>query len=270
LRTLVRIALGVLAAAGGVAIVIVALQRRFLYYPDRQDAADAERTANRLGLSPWRDGGGEVAGWWASAHGGTAVATALVFHGNARTALDRGYLRDVLQGPGMPPLDVVLLEYPGYGARRGAPSERALIAAAVAAIDALAARGPVLLVGESLGSAVAARAAGERPGAVRGVLLVTPLASVPAVARRHFPGVPSFLLADRFESGPALARFGGPVAFLVAGRDEVVFADLGRALFDAYPGPKRLVVQEGASHNGLRYDPGDATWRDLATFLLCR
>jgi pimeloyl-ACP methyl ester carboxylesterase len=195
---------------------------------------------------------------------------AIVLHGNAGHALHRTYLPRVLQGPGVPPVDVVLLEYPGYGPRPGRPSEAVLVEAAVGAVDRLAPSSPLLLVGESLGTGVASLAAARRPAAVRGLLLVTPMASVPAVARRHAVLVPGFLLRDRYESGPALARFGGPVVFLVAGADEVVFADLGRALHGGYPGPKRLLVQEGATHNGLRYDPLDPAWRESVSFLLGR
>ncbi|HSN91267.1 MAG TPA: alpha/beta hydrolase [Anaeromyxobacteraceae bacterium] len=244
------------------------MQRRFLYFPDRQDPGAALRDASRLGYDPVRDRAGALLGWRSRHPSGRAGGTALVLHGNAGHALHRAYLPRVLQAPGVPPVDVLLLEYPGYGPRPGKPTEASLVEAAVEAVDLLAPAGPVLLVGESLGSAVASLAAARRPGAVRGLLLVTPLASVPAVARRHAPLVPSFLLRDRYESAPALARFGGPVAFLLAGEDEVVFADLGRSLHDGYRGPRRLAVQQGASHNTLRYDAGDPTWRESVSFLL--
>lgn len=228
------------------------------------------REAVRLGLVPFRDGAGALLGWRSPHPSGRAEAVAVVLHGNAGHALHRTYLPRVLQAPGVPPVDVVLLEYPGYGPRPGRPGEAALVEAAVEAVDRLASASPLLLVGESLGTGVASLAAARRPAAVRGLLLVTPLASVPAVARRHFPLVPGFLLRDRFESAPALARFGGPAVFLLAGEDEVVFADLGRALHGAHPGPKRLLVQEGASHNGVRYDVRDPIWRESVSFLLGR
>lgn len=265
---LLRILAGVLAAGVGLAALFLAVHRRFLYFPDRQDPEAALRDASLLGYEPLRDRAGALLGWRSRHPSGRAGGTALVLHGNAGQALHRTYLPRVLQGPGVPPLDVILLEYPGYGPRPGKPSEASLVEAAVEAVDLLAPAGPILLVGESLGTGVASLAAARRPREVRGLLLVTPLASVPAVARRHAPFVPSFLLRDRYESAPALARFGGPVAFLLAGDDEVVFADLGRSLHDAYPGPKRLAVQQGASHNALRYEPGDPTWRDSVSFLL--
>jgi hypothetical protein len=103
---------------------------------------------------------------------------------------------------------------------------------------------------------------------VAGLLLLTPLKSVADVARRHYPWAPAFLLRDRFDSAAALARYRGPVAFLVAGSDEVVFADPGRALFAAYGGPKRLWVQEGRGHNEVRYDRRDPMWREIVEGLL--
>ena len=137
----------------------------------------------------------------------------------------------------------------------------------VEAIDLLGADLPVFLVGESLGSAAAALAAAERPK-VAGLLLVTPVSSVTALARRHYPFAPSVLVRDAFRADLALPRYGGKVAFLLAGRDEVAPPDLARALFQAYPGPKRLWEEPAATHNTLRYRPGDPLWAEITGFLL--
>jgi hypothetical protein len=259
-----------LAAAVALAAALWLAQRRLLYFPDREPRAEAERRARALGLEPWEEAG-ELLGWRAPARG--ARARLVVFHGNAGSALDRGYFAAAFRGalPGVP-VEVLLAEYPGYGPRPGSASEPALRGAARAAIAAArrGAPGPVLVAGESLGSAVAAIAAADDPAAVDGLLLVTPLASVPAIARRHHPLVPAFLLRDRWRADRALPAYGGPVAFLVAGADEITFADLGRALHDAYPGPKRLWVEEGATHNGLRWDPSDPRFGEMLAFVLRR
>jgi len=260
-----------LAAAAALSGIAWLAQRRLLYFPDREDRATAERRARALGLEPWTDGG-KLLGWRAPAPG-PARARLVVFHGNAGSALDRGYLAAAFRAA-LPevPVEVLLAEYPGYGPVPGAPSEAALVAAARAAVAAArrGAPGPVLVAGESLGSAVAALAAAADPGAVDGLLLVTPLASVPAVARRHYPMVPGFALRDRWRADLALPGYGGRVAFLVAGADEIVFADLGRALHDAYPGPKRLWVDEGASHNGVDWNPALPRFGEMLAFALGR
>jgi pimeloyl-ACP methyl ester carboxylesterase len=264
-----RALLSAAALVAGLALLLFLAQRKLLYFPDRYPLDAATREAARLGFAPWTDAAGRFVGWSAPHPAGEARGRVVVLHGNAGSAIDRGYLRDVLQAPGVPPLDLYFLEYPGYGPREGSPGEGAIVAAARAAIDRLATEpgGPILLAGESLGSAAAAAAAAERPG-VAGLLLLTPLKSVADVARRHYPWAPAFLLRDRFDSAAALARYRGPVAFLVAGSDEVVFADLGRALFAAYGGPKRLWVQEGRGHNEVRYDRRDPMWREIVEGLL--
>ncbi len=266
-----RVAVGVVAGGGALLLAAFLAQRRLLYFPAREDAEAATGAARRLGLEPWPAGGVAFQGWRSPSPRGPAAAVALVLHGNAGSALDRTYLRDVLQGEAAPaPIDVVLLEYPGYGPRSGAPGQRALVRAARDAIERLRAGSParVLLVGESLGSAVAALAAAERPDAVDALLLVTPFTRLADVARRHYPLVPGWLLRDPFRADESLPRHPGPVGFLVAGRDEIVFSDLGRALFDAYPGTKRLWVEEAAGHNAVPYDPRDRRWGERIAFLL--
>jgi pimeloyl-ACP methyl ester carboxylesterase len=195
----------------------------------------------------------------------------MVLHGNAGYALHRVYY-----ARGFAALDegwqVFLFEYPGYGARDGSPSEEAIKRAALAALQRLLdeddAR-PVYLVGESLGSGVAAYLAAEYSAQVAGLLLVTPFTSLVDVAAHHYPVLPVRLfLRERYDNREALARYGGPVAFLLAGRDEIVPTRLGRELYDRYRGPKWLRVDENAGHNSLDFRPGASWWRELSSFLL--
>lgn len=268
MRGALGLLVGLAAVLAGLGLLAFLAQRRLLYFPSRQAPAQAERAARRLGLEPWTEGG-RFLGWRSPAPGGAPRGRVLVFHGNAGSALDRVYVRDVLQAPGLPPLEVILVEYPGYGPRPGAPGEGALVEAALEAVGLARRDGaPLLLWGESLGSAVASLAAAAAPGSVDGLALVTPLASVPAVASRHYPFLPSALVRDTFRADLALPRHPGPAAFLVAGRDEVVFPDLSRSLFDAFPGRKRLWLEEGAGHNTLDYDPRLPRWREMVAFLL--
>lgn len=271
---LARVAWALVAVAAVLALAWL-LQRRLLYFPAPMDRGAAERAAAALGLEPWVDGRGdpapgerELLGWRLRTPG--ARAGLVVFHGNAGSALDRAYVaRAFARASPALPLDVYLAEYPGYGPRPGAPAERAILLAALEAIRAARAEGPrpLFVLGESLGSAVAALAAAEARDEVDGLVLVTPLASVPAVARRHYPFVPAAFLRDTWRADLALPRYGGPVAFLVAGADEVTFADLGVALHDAYPGRKALWVEERATHNGVDWRPGLARWREVVEHL---
>ena len=78
------------------------------------------------------------------------------------------------------------------------------MADALAIYDAVAARdgidrGRIVAFGRSLGTAVAARVAAERP--VAGVVLVSPYDSLAAIGRHHYPWLPvSLLLRHRFDA----------------------------------------------------------------------
>ena len=255
-----------LGAYAALCLAAFLLQRRMMYFPDRSPEPEALRQGVRMGLAPWRDGTGRLLGWRRPGPGGSRPRV-LVIHGNAGDALDRVDYLPVLEAAGF---EGVLLEYPGYGPRPGRPSEDGLVADGRAALRQLKAEGPgpVFLLGESLGSGVAVQVAAADPGAVAGLLLVTPFARMTEVASHHYPLFPMrLLLRDRWDSLGAIRRYPGPVAMLLAGRDEVVGAAQGRRLAAAVPGPVQVREVPWADHNGLPLGPGQAPWPELLDFL---
>jgi uncharacterized protein len=266
MRALAWLVLAAVALYGAVCLLAFTFQRRLLYFPERYGEVKALAEARRRGLAPWRDAQGALVGWRAAARG-TLRARLLVLHGNAGSALDRLHYAAALAPRGV---EVFLLEYPGYGSRPGAPSLPALSVAAAAGVRALAALGPepVLLLGESLGTGVAARAIALEPSLVRGLALVTPYARMAEVGRLHYPFLPGAILRDRWSPLDDLAAWEGPTAVVVAGRDEVVTPAQGRRLYDSLRGPKRLWEQPQAGHNGLDLDPGQPLWPEMLGLLL--
>ncbi len=266
-RTVFRIGRIVALAYVGLVAVLFVFQRGYIYYPRRTSFEDAERRAARDRLQPWRAADGRLIGWRTA----PADERILVFHGNAGSAVDRAYFAWAFaQRPGGRDWQVCILEYPGYGPREGRPSESALVGAGLKALDALLAEAdrPVVLLGESLGSGVAARVAAERPEHVAGLLFLTPFPSLADVAAAHYPYVPvRWLLRDRYDAAKALRAYNGPLVVVVAENDRVVPARLGRRLLEGYAGPKRLFVQEGRDHNTLDLDPNSTWWSEAVEFL---
>ena len=257
------------AAVAGMLLPVLGAgcQRTMIYHPSTESPEVLEAYAREAGYLPWRDAGGEWIGWRPeqAPEGGRRV---LVFHGNAGLALHRTYYAE-----GFAALEesweVILFEYPGYGARGGRPSEKAFFRGASEAVELLGREEgrPIVLVGESLGSGVAAEMARRFPDRIAGLVLVTPFTDLAEVGARHFPFLPVRLfLRDRYDNVRALREYDGPVAVLLAGRDEVIPADLGRKLYEGYSGPKRLWVQEGRTHNTLDLDPDAPFWSELETF----
>ncbi len=147
--------------------------------------------------------------------------------------------------------DVVLVDYRGYGESGGRPSEAGLYRDGEAVWDAVAARGVaperIVLFGESLGGAVAIETAIRRP--CRAVILEAPFLSVPEMARRVYPFVPSFLVRTRMDNGSRIGRLACPKLIVQAERDEVVPPDQTRRLFDLAAAPRQYFVIPGARHN---------------------
>ncbi|MDZ5455341.1 alpha/beta hydrolase (plasmid) [Azohydromonas lata] len=228
-------------------------QDRLLYFPQR--APLEQLTGN--GLQPWpsaQDFRGLLA-----QPAGAARGTVVVFHGNAGHAGHRAFYAHALAPLGW---RVVLAEYPGYGPRGGAPGEAALMADAqqTLALVRHAWPGPVLVLGESLGAAVAAGAAALSADLVSGLLLVTPWDRLSHVAAIHYPWLPvRLLLRDDYNSVAHLAHFARPVAVVVAQQDSIVPARLGQALHAALVGPKQLLAIEDSGHNDWP-DRVDARW----------
>jgi uncharacterized protein len=78
----------------------------------------------------------------------------------------------------------------------------------------------------------------------------------------------NLLLRERFESARALQHYRGPLAILLAGKDEVVPARLGKALYESYQGPRNLWIQDNRTHNALDYAPWEPWWQEVKDFLL--
>jgi hypothetical protein len=228
-------------------------QDRLLYFPDRVPVAQL----GGRGLQPWpsaQDLRGLVA-----QPPGQARGTVVVFHGNAGHAGHRAFYAHALVPLGW---RVVLAEYPGYGPRGGVPGEATLVADAqqTLALVRHAWPGPLLVVGESLGAAVAAGAAALSSDLVSGLLLITPWDRLGHVAAVHYPWLPvKWLLRDDYESVAYLAGFAHPVAVAVAQHDRIVPARLGQALHAALGGHKRLLVIRDSGHNDWP-DHVDAPW----------
>lgn len=262
-----RVAKGVLAFVlvgyALVCVVFAAIQAKLLYFPHLADAHEESLIVRALGAERVTSRHGDTLGYRVRA--GERRATLVFAHGNGGSALGQERVVRLARESGLG-LDVFLVEYPGYGTRKGAPRQAENVEAVLEAI-ALCDDAPVILFGESLGSAVVAIAAAQRRDVVRGVVLVTPLPSLVGPTRHHYPFLPTFLLRDRYEGDAALARFGGPSAFVVASEDEVIPAELALAMHSAYRGEKVLFVEPGAHHNTVDYTPTRPTWQGVFAFL---
>jgi pimeloyl-ACP methyl ester carboxylesterase len=240
-------------------------QRKLIYFPPVLDRATADQYGVSGNLQRWNNASGVPIGWKRIATVQPARGQVLVLHGNASAAVQCAHYAEVIQQ--VAPLDVFVVEYPGYADRPGTPSERTLEESADEAFRSLPTNGPVYLVGESLGTGVACWLAGKYPDKIAGVVLLAPYNSLTDVAQEHMPLLPvHLLLVDRFPASKYLHNYTGPIAVLVADGDQVVPEKFGRRLYDGYTGPKRLWQFPGGNHGTVMVQPPEI-WKQILDFL---
>jgi uncharacterized protein len=163
---------------------------------------------------------------------------------------------------------VLSFDYRGYGRSTGVPSEAGVYADGLAAYHHLTRAGippaRIILVGQSLGSAVAVELATRVPSA--GVALFSPIDSVPGTAGRIYPWAPvSLLAANRFDSSGKIGRISTPILVFHSPGDRLIPLQVARDLHAKITAPKRL-FETGGGHNGAGFADVEALRRGFRTF----
>jgi uncharacterized protein len=177
----------------------------------------------------------------------------LILHGNGGNITHRMPLYAVLREQG---LDVLALDYRGYGQSRGTPSESGTYLDAEAAWQWLAAHGSpperILLLGESLGGAVATELALRHPPA--GLILQSTFTSIPDIAKELTPWIPQRLIRTRYDTLAKLPRLQCPVLVLHGRADTLVRFVHAERNYASASEPKWFRELEG-DHNDTLAEP---------------
>lgn len=224
------------------------LQRRLMYFPDatRFTPYEAGLTGveERELLAP---DGEHIIVWWSRAPAG--APTILYFHGNGGSLETRTERIKRYQERG---IGMFMMTYRGYGGSSGSPSEKANVADAKRAYDALVASGvpasDIIIYGESLGTGVAVQVAAEKPSA--GLILDAPYTSMAELAGMHYPVLPSrWLMTDRYETMKYIRKVTAPLLIVHGEEDEIIPVEMGRTVFAAAHAPKEIATFPGAGHS---------------------
>jgi hypothetical protein len=267
-----------IAIFAGIAIVMAliarqsgALDRHFLYFPQKQ-SVDTPASVGLDFEEVYLDtGNGErIHGWYVPAKGRTAM---LWLHGNAGNIGDR--LDNIAIAHDRLDVNILVIDYRGYGKSGGRPSERAMYEDAEAALTYLREvkgyeTGDIVLFGRSLGGAVAAELASRYP--VRGLILESTFTSVPDMARRAHPVLsrvvpPRVVLRSRYDSLSKIGSVESPLLVIHGDADELIPVEMGRTLYESANAPKQLYVVEGGTHNDTHLVGGESYYDTLRAWL---
>jgi fermentation-respiration switch protein FrsA (DUF1100 family) len=207
-------------------------------------------------------------GWFFAAAGPSPRITVIVFNGNAGNRSHRVPLAAALHRYG---LQVLLVDYRGYGDNPGTPSQKGLVLDSRAARGYLAGRPDVdpsrlVYFGESLGTAVAVDLAVEHPPAA--LILRSPFTSMSDVGQHHYPFLPvRLLLRDRFALIDQIPRSRAPMLVIAGESDRIVPVESSRRVYEAATSPKTFLLVPEADHNDYELFAGDEMISAIVRFL---
>lgn len=227
------------------------LEREIVYPFDDTRVAPGD-----LGLAmraeQFESGGQKLVIWVAEAKPGKPVI--LYFHGNAGNLAARAgrFQRFIARGYG-----VVAPAYRGSSGSSGTPSEKALVFDAsriLTRITTYSNAAPVVIYGESLGSAVALAAierSGKQPAAL---VLEAPFTTLRAVAQKVAPQLEPLLdrMKSEWNSLERIKALSAPLLILHGTKDQLIPIEHGRQLFVAARSKHKDMKEiKGGQHTDL-------------------
>ena len=204
---------------------------------------------------------------WMAADGADAPVL-LYLHGARRNVASSAFRIRQMQQLGF---NVLAVDYRGFGRSSDElPSEAIVYEDARAAWAWLAREHPNrarFIFGHSLGGAIAVQLATEVSDA-KGLIVEGTFTSIPDVFQSMkwgwLPITP--LITQRFDSVGKVERVRMPMLVVHGSHDALVLPELGRALYERAPAPKRFVLVEGGTHyntNGVGQKLYREALRDL-------
>ena len=254
---LILIFLGLaLALYVGFSLMLFLLQDRLVFLP-HMPGRELEATPEALNLAyedAWigTEDGERLHGWFVPAD--SSRGTLLFFHGNAGNISHRLQSLLIFNRLG---LDVLMVDYRGYGQSSGSPGEQGTYLDARAAWDYLVGeRGVegdrVVIFGRSLGGAVGAWLASRDDVSPAGLVVESTFSSGLDMGRRLYPVLPVRLITRiDYPVRDYVTAIDAPLLVIHSRDDEIIPFDMGRAVFDAATGPKSFLELSGDHNAGF-------------------
>lgn len=244
-----------------------ALQRKMLFPRFVIGDVPSDDIARPAGVERWTldHDQGRTEAWFVPGEGVSdrTPGPAVVFaHGNAELIDNNVDWLRVYTERGV---NVLLVEYRGYGRSDGSPSQVRITDDFVAGYDRLAARPDVdaqriVFHGRSIGGGVACALASERRPAA--LVLQSAFTSTGAMAARYL--YPPFLVLDPFDNAAVVRAYDGPVLILHGTADTIIPVSHGRKLHAL--APDSSLIEYDCGHNDFPVDSARFA-EDIEVFL---
>ncbi|MBS3136595.1 alpha/beta hydrolase [Candidatus Woesearchaeota archaeon] len=217
-------------------------QKSMIYFPDSQDFDSCSGFADYLKIN---QNGTRV--YYKQ---GLADKAIIFYHGNAGSACDRSYLRQIFEQSNA---SLLFVEFAGYSNDNKKPSQKLIFEDVrnVARFVNENSFKEVLVYGESIGSGAASYHASI--GKVDSLILVSPFSSLDDVAQIAYAIYPAkIILREKYDNIKWLKGFEGGILILHGDNDSVIPNRFSRKLFEKMPSAKKeYVLVEGFGHNDI-------------------
>ncbi|MFQ5671874.1 MAG: alpha/beta hydrolase [Nitrospinales bacterium] len=268
-KAIMETVLLILAVLVGCMAMLVAYEKKMVYYPSTYPAGIWETEPFGIQVEDvyFQSGDGvKLHGWFVPAEG--AAATLLWFHGNAGNLTHR--LDNIIRLRALG-LNVFIFDYRGYGKSEGEPDEPGIYRDSLAAYETLVRIKKIsperlFLFGRSLGGVCAIEVAAQRPAA--GLILESTFTSAKDMARNLFPFLPlGYFIRSKFDAIGKIPAIEIPKLILHGTEDEIVPYRMGRELYEAAAEPKAFYEIRGSRHNDTYVAGGESYFRALGRFV---
>jgi pimeloyl-ACP methyl ester carboxylesterase len=184
--------------------------------------------------------------------------TILFFHGNGEIAADYNPLGPIFASIG---INLMPVDYRGYGRSSGTPSATTMMKDCHMILKFTrnwladnGFKGPLVIMGRSLGSASALELAAQYPDIIDGLIVESGFAYALPLLERLGADLQRMQLREEngFSNLDKIKRFEGPTLIIHAEFDHIIPFSDGRDLFDACPArEKKLLKIKQADHNTI-------------------
>lgn len=256
-RVLVWLIVLTVAGYGGILIWFSAHESDLLFFPEKHLDTSPDQFGIVYGKVqiPSTDGVRLVG--WLIPSADTSTLWVLYLHGNAGNIAKRGYVEHYSQLHKLG-LNILAVDYRGYGESSGNPTEQGLYDDARAGYEYLRSMQHVpavriIVYGYSLGSAVAVDLVSKVPAA--GLIVEGSFISIADVGQHHYPYIPVNLMArSRFAADQSMRAITVPKLFIHARDDRTIPIEFGRKLFELAPEPKTFLEVRGGHESAHNVD----------------
>ncbi len=255
---------------GVLVFYIYFIQSRLLFFPDQTPFHQCAGVA-QSGGEVYEDTENGIRYYIVKSKNTSAKGWVIHFHGNGGRACERFLtLKNLL------PLGyhLVLAEYPGYAQSSPLPLDDNQILKGASdlhmhIVQINSEELPIILFGESLGTAPATYLAYKNKKFVQALILQTPFTSITQLAQGHYPFLPiRWILRFPFPAEEWASKITTPVFVFHGTKDEIIPFKMGQEQFNKFSSKnKEFLEVSSAKHNDLLFVAGPELWKKIDAFL---